>query len=196
MLGERIRILGIPGSLRKRSYNKLALRAAQQLVPDGATIEIFELDGIPPFNEDEERQPPPRVVDLKARLGEVDAVLFATPEYNYSVPGVLKNAIDWASRPNGQSAWSGKPVAVMGASPGLMGTVRAQHHLRQAFVFLEMPVVLQPQVLIGSAAQRFDDRGELTDEMSRKLIRQLLEGLIRLTHAIAQPATTAGASTR
>src|SRR5262249_31751360 len=104
-----IRILGIPGSLRRFSYNKWALRAAQQLAPEDATIEIVELDGTPPFNEDEEHQPPPAVVDLKARLGGADAVLFATPEYNYSIPGVLKNAIDWASRPNGQSAWAGKP---------------------------------------------------------------------------------------
>ena len=196
MTNGLVRIVGIPGSLRKLSYNKWALRAAQQLAPDGATVEIFELDGIPPFNEDQEHQPPPAVVDLKARLGQADAVLFATPEYNYSIPGVLKNAIDWASRPNGRSAWTGKPAAVMGASPGLMGTVRAQHHLRQAFVFLEMPAVSQPQVLISSARQRFDERGELTDEMSRKLIRQLLEALVRLTVTLAHAAPTMAAAAR
>ena len=191
-----VRILGIPGSLRKLSYNKCALRAAQQLAPDDATVEIFELDGIPPFNEDEEHQPPPAVADLKARLREADAVLFATPEYNYSIPGVLKNAIDWASRPNGQSAWTGKPAAIIGASPGLMGTVRAQHHLRQTFVFLEMPVVSQPQVLISSAHQRFNERGDLNDEMSRKLIRQLLEALVRLTQTLAHAAPTVPAGAR
>jgi len=191
-----VRILGIPGSLRKLSYNKWALRAAQQLVPDDATVEIFELDGIPPFNEDEEHQPPPAVADFKARLREADAVLFATPEYNYSIPGVLKNAIDWASRPNGQSAWTGKPAAIIGASPGLMGTVRAQHHLRQTFVFLEMPVVSQPQVLISSAHQRFNERGDLNDEMSRKLIRQLLEALVRLTQTLAHAAPTVPAGAR
>jgi chromate reductase, NAD(P)H dehydrogenase (quinone) len=189
-----VRILGIPGSLRRSSYNKWALRAAQQLVPDDATIEIFELHGIPPYNQDEEHTLPPRVVDLKARLREADAVLFATPEYNYSVPGVLKNAIDWASRPSGQSAWDGKPVAVMGASPGAFGTARAQYHLRQSFVFLNMPAVLHPEVFIASAAQRFDEQGELTNEASRKLIRQLLEALIRLTRTFAEPATTASTS--
>src|SRR5687767_273497 len=131
-------ILGIPGSLRKASYNKAALRAAQALVPAGTTLEIFELDGIPPFNQDDEQNPPPRVTELKARIRAADAVLICTPEYNYSVPGVLKNAIDWASRPYGDSAWTGKPVAIMGASVGVLGTARAQYHLRQMCVFLDM----------------------------------------------------------
>jgi chromate reductase len=121
-----VRILGIPGSLRKASYNKAALRAAQELLPDGATLQIFELEGIPPFNQDDDRQPPARVVELKASVRAADAILIVTPEYNYSVPGVLKNAIDWASRPFGDSAWVGKPVAVMGASVGALGTARAR----------------------------------------------------------------------
>jgi multimeric flavodoxin WrbA len=120
-----INILGIPGSLRQASYNKAALKAAQELIPAGATLEVFGLDGIPPFNEDDERALPPRVVELKARVREADAILIATPEYNYSVPGVLKNAIDWASRPYGDNVWDGKPVALMGASPGSQGTARA-----------------------------------------------------------------------
>src|SRR5262245_22052056 len=153
-----VKILGIPGSLRKGSYNRALIRTAQQLLPPNTTMEAFDLLGIPPFNEDDEDNAPQRVKDFKAAIRRADAILFATPEYNYSMPGVLKNAIDWASRPNGQSAWTGKPVAVMGASPGLMGTVRAQHHLRQAFVFLDMPAVSQPQVLISSARERFDDR--------------------------------------
>ena len=108
-----INILGIPGSLRQASYNKAALKAAQELLPAGATLEIFGLDGIPPFSEDDERAFPPRVVELKARVREADAILIATPEYNYSVPGVLKNAIDWASRPYGDNVWDGKPVTLM-----------------------------------------------------------------------------------
>src|SRR5262249_13016208 len=122
---EPVRILGIAGSLRRASYNRAALRAAGELVPDGATIDVFDLDGIPGFNQDDEQTPPPTVLELKRRIRAANAVLIATPEYNYSVPGVLKNAIDWASRPYGDSAWSGKPVAIMGASIGATGTARA-----------------------------------------------------------------------
>jgi chromate reductase len=179
-----VTILGIAGSLRKGSYNRAALRAAQQLVPESAKIEIFELDGIPPFNQDEEKNPPEKVVQLKARARAADAILIVTPEYNYSVPGVLKNAIDWASRPYGDSAWNGKPVAVMGASAGVFGSARAQYHLRQMFVFLNMYPVNQPEVMIPQAQQRFDANGNLTDEASRKLIRQLLENLVAWTHQL------------
>lgn len=174
-------ILGIPGSLRKASFNRFALQAAQTLVPTGASLAIFELDGIPPYNQDLEKQPPARVVELKARVRAADAILFSTPEYNYSVPGVLKNAIDWASRPYGDSAWLGKPVAVMGASVGMLGSARAQYHLRQSFVFLNMYPVNQPEVLIATASQRFNERGELTDEGSRELIRKLLAELVAWT---------------
>jgi chromate reductase len=174
-------ILGILGSLRKASFNRHALVAAQALVPAGAALEIFELEGIPPFNQDQEKQPPTRVTELKAKVRAADAILFATPEYNYSIPGVLKNAIDWASRPYGDNAWQGKPVAVMGASVGILGSARAQYHLRQCFVFLNMYPVNQPEVLIASAAQRFNERGELTDETSRELIRKLLAELMAWT---------------
>src|SRR4051794_17412520 len=130
-MANEITILGIAGSLRRESFNKAALRAAQKLVPQGAKLDIVELDGIPPFNQDDERNAPAKVVELKARIRAADAILIATPEYNYSIPGVLKNAIDWASRPYGDSAWSGKLVALMGASVGQFGSVRAQYHLRQ-----------------------------------------------------------------
>lgn len=173
------RILGIPGSLRKRSLNRMALQAAQQLVPENASIEIFELGGIPPFNQDQERQPPARVSEFKSRIRAADAILFATPEYNYSIPGVLKNAIDWASRPYGDSAWEGKPVAVMGASPSMLGTARAQYHLRQCFIFLNMYPMNGPEVMIANAPDRFDTQGQLTDERTRGLIRQLLDGLVQ-----------------
>jgi chromate reductase, NAD(P)H dehydrogenase (quinone) len=173
-----VRILGIPGSLRQASFNRAALRAAQELVPPDAALEIFDLEGIPPFNQDDERTLPPRVVALKARIREADAILIATPEYNYSIPGVLKNALDWASRPYGDNAWDDKPVAIMGASIGETGTARAQYHLRQIFVYLNMHAVNRPEVRISSAAQRFDDHLNLVDETSEKLIGQLLEELV------------------
>jgi chromate reductase len=183
-MDRQVKILGIAGSLRKASYNRAALRAAQQLVPQNAFIEIFELNGIPPFSEDDEKNPPERVSLFKSRIRAADAILFATPEYNYSIPGVLKNAIDWASRPYGDNAWDGKPVAVMGASIGTMGTARAQYHLRQTFVFLNMYPVNQPEVMIANAAKRFDDRGNLTDKDTREFIRRLLESLVAWTKRI------------
>src|SRR5918994_5203007 len=177
LMSTPVRILGIAGSLRKESFNRAALRAATQLAPDGAIIEVFELDGIPGFNQDDEQNPPAKVVELKKRIRESDAILFVTPEYNYSIPGVLKNAIDWASRPYGDSAWNGKPVALMGASIGTIGTARAQYHLRQVFVFLNMFPINQPEVMISTAGDRFDADGNLTDETTKKLIRQLLQSL-------------------
>ena len=189
-MSKPIRILGIAGSLRHESYNRAALRAATQLVPEGATIDIFELDGIPGFNQDEEQKPPAKVVELKRRIREADAILFVTPEYNYSVPGVLKNAIDWASRPYGDSAWNGKPAAIMGASIGAIGTARAQYHLRQMFVFLNIFPVNQPEVMIGNAQERFDSQGNLTDDATKEFIRQLLQSLIEWTRRIAQTQGT------
>jgi chromate reductase len=179
-----VRILGIAGSLRRQSYNRAALRAATELVPQGARIEIFELDGIPGFNQDEEQNPPAKVVELKRRIREADAILFVTPEYNYSVPGVLKNAIDWASRPYGDSAWSGKAAAIMGASIGMIGTARAQYHLRQMMVFLNMFPINQPEVMIGNAAERFDASGNLTDDATKDFIRHLLQNLVEWARRI------------
>ena len=184
-MNNAIRILGIAGSLRKGSYNQGALRAAAELLPEGATMEIFELDGIPGFNQDEEQNPPEKVAELKRKVREADAILFVTPEYNYSVPGVLKNAIDWASRPYGDSAWNGKPAAIMGASVGAIATARAQYHLRQMMVFLNMFPVNQPEVMIGNAATKFDDQGNLTDETTKDFIRKLLQSLVEWTLRIS-----------
>lgn len=178
-MNHPITILGIAGSLRKASYNRAALRAAVELAPKGARIETFDLQGIPLFNEDDEAHPPEKVVELKARIRAADAILFVTPEYNYSIPGVLKNAIDWGSRPYGDNAWDGKPVAVMGASIGSIGTARAQYHLRQVFVFTNMHPLNQPEVMISNAAQRFDSQGNLTDENTKKHIQRLLESLVQ-----------------
>ena len=185
-MSQPIQILGIAGSLRRASYNRAALRAAMQLVPQEAALDIFELDGISGFNQDEEQNPPPKVIELKRGIREADAILIVTPEYNYSIPGVLKNAIDWASRPYGDSAWNGKPVALMGASIGAIGTARAQYHLRQVFVFLNMFPINQPEVMISNAGERFDAGGNLTDETTKKLIRQLLQSLADWTRRLAQ----------
>ena len=173
-----IRILGIAGSLRRASYNRAALRAATELAPKGAIVETFDLDSIPPFNQDEEQNPPAKVTELKRRIREADAILFVTPEYNWSVPGVLKNAIDWASRPYGDSALNGKPAAIMGASTGAIGTARAQNHLRQILVYLNMFTVNQPEVLISRAMERFDQKGNLTDVATRALFIRLLQNLL------------------
>jgi chromate reductase, NAD(P)H dehydrogenase (quinone) len=181
-----VRILGIPGSLRKASFNRAALRAAQELVPPDATLEILGLEGIPPFSEDDEGTPPASVVGLKARIREADAILIATPEYNYSVPGVLKNAIDWASRPYGDSAWDGKPVAIMGASIGATGTARAQYHLRQMFVFLNMYPLNRPEVMISNAAQRFDGSARLVDSALRERVARLLAELVEWTRRLGK----------
>ena len=184
-MSNRVRILGIAGSLRPQSYNRAALRATVQLAPQDAAVEVFELDGIPGFNQDEEKNPPAKVAELKQRVRSADAILLVTPEYNYSVPGVLKNAIDWASRPYGDSAWNGKPVAIMGASIGTFGTARAQYHLRQTFVFLNMFPINQPEVMIGNAAERFDAQGNLTDEPTKDHIRRLLQNLVQWTNRLA-----------
>ncbi len=187
-------ILGIAGSLREASLNRAALRAAQQLVPEGVSLEIFDLDGIPPFNQDEEAHAPERVVQFKQRIRAADAILIVTPEYNYSIPGVLKNAIDWASRPYGDSAWEGKPVAVMGASVGAMGTSRAQYHLRQVFVFLNMYPLNRPEVMITNATKLIDEEGNLTDEDTKAHIQKLLAALVAWTkhHEGGRRATAAG----
>ena len=190
-MADPITILAIAGSLRKDSYNKAALRAAQALCPDGARLEIYDIAGLPLFNQDEEKNPTAKVTDFKSRIRAADAILISTAEYNYGLPGVLKNAIDVASRPYGDSAWSGKPVAIMSAAMGSAGGLRAQYQLRQSFVFLNMDAVVQPEVAIAAAHQRFDGQGNLNDETSKKLIAQLLQNLLTKTRILHQPVRQA-----
>ena len=178
-------ILGIAGSLRRDSFNRGLLRAAQELAPEGMSIGTFDLLGIPPYNFDEEAVLPASVAELKARIRAADAVLIATPEYNYSVPGVLKNAIDWASRPFGDSAWEAKPVALMGTSVSTVGTARAQQHLRQTLTSLNCHTLTRPEVLIGVAAQKFDAAGNLTDPKAREMVGRLLAALVAWTRKLA-----------
>ena len=177
-------ILGICGSLRKGSFNAAALRAAQELAPAGMTIETFDIASIPLYNEDVKAQGfPPGVADLRAKIKAADGLLFATPEYNYSVPGVLKNAIDWCSRPPEQPL-DGKPAAIMGASTGKLGTARAQYHLRQICVFVNVLPVNRPEVMLSGAAKLFDADGRLTDEPTRKFIGDMLMSLQDWTHRL------------
>jgi chromate reductase len=176
-----VKILGFVGSLRKGSFNKALMRVAADVLPDGAQLEVFDLEGMPPFNQDFEAQPPDKVKEFKAKIREADAILIVTPEYNYSIPGVLKNAIDCASRPYGDNAFEGKPVAMMGASIGMLGTARAQYHLRQSLVFLNMFPINRPEVMVPFVEKKVDQEGRLADETTRKLVKELLGNLIAWT---------------
>src|SRR4030043_197980 len=180
----KISILGFAGSLRKGSYNKSLLRAALEMLPADAELEVFDLEGIPPFNQDLENQPPQKVKEFKAKIRNADALLIASPEYNYSIPGVLKNAIDWASRPHGDNAFEGKPVAIMSASIGRLGGARAQYHLRQSFVFLDMHPLNRPEVMMPFAQDNVDANGNVTNEQTKRLIRELLEALVQWTRRL------------
>ncbi len=174
-----MRVVGIAGSLREKSFNRGLLRAAVEVAPDGMSIEVWDrLREVPPYDNDVEAQGDPEVVtDLKDAIARADALLVVTPEYNYGIPGILKNAIDWASRPPGKSPLGGKPVAIMGATPGQTGTARAQLALRQSFVFTDSPVLLRPEVLVNRAGEKFDADGNLTDEKTREFVRKLLDAL-------------------
>jgi chromate reductase len=176
-MDKPIRVLAFAGSLRKGSYNKALIRAALELAPENVAIEVFDLEGIPLFNQEFVANPPKRVVEFKEEIRNADALLIATPEYNYSIPGVLKNAIDFASRPKEDNPLEGKPVAIMSASTGRFGGARAQYHLRQTFVFLNMKPVNRPEVMLSDASHNVDADGKVTNEQTRQLIRQLLETL-------------------
>jgi chromate reductase, NAD(P)H dehydrogenase (quinone) len=180
-VADQISVLGIAGSLRQGSYNRAALRAALELAPAGMSIETFDLAPIQAYNEDVKQQgfPPPER-EFREKIRAADALLIVTPEYNYSISGVLKNAIDWASRPPDQP-FDGKPIAIMGASPGRLGTARAQYHLRQCFVFLNGLVMNRPEVMIAGAPQVFDDQLRLIDQPTREIIGQLLVALVDWT---------------
>jgi len=177
-----ITILGLCGSLRARSYNRMALQAAGELLPAGAKLETFDrLRDIPPYDGDEQQKGyPPAAQLLREQIAAADALLIVTPEYNYSIPGVLKNAIDWASR-QPAPPFDGKPVAIMGASPGQFGTARAQYHLRQVLMCLNGLVLNKPEVMINQAAKKFDVDGKLTDEASRTFVADLLAALVAWT---------------
>jgi chromate reductase len=176
-----LKVIGIAGSLRTGSYNRALLRAAKALAPADMEIEIAEIGSFPPFNEDvEAKGTPPDVLELKRRIAEADALLIATPEYNHSVPGVLKNAIDWLSR-EPDMPLEGKPTAIMGASTGMIGTARSQMHLRIVALAVNMPVLLQPEVYVAAAQKKFDEHGELIDNPTRERVKALLAALMDWT---------------
>ena len=182
-----VKILAFAGSLRKNSYNKLLLQAAAKLLPAFAHLEIVGIDGIPIYNQDTEVLGIPQSVKrFKEQIESADAIVIATPEYNHFYPGVLKNAIDWASRPYGHNSFNGKPVAVMSAAPGLFGGVLAQDQLKQVLVALNMHVVAQPAVIVTSVHEKFDLNHELTDADAKEFMRQLLVNLVDLTRRITQ----------
>jgi len=177
-----IKVIGISGSLRRASFNTALLRAAIDLAPQGMTIEAFPIGEIPLYDEDlrQESGFPPPVAALRAAILAADALLIASPEYNFSIPGVLKNAIDWASRPP-DHPFAGKPVAFMSASNGMLGGARAQYHLRQVCVYLDMHPLNKPEVFVARASEKIDATGTLTDEPTRHIMKTLLESLSHWT---------------
>lgn len=173
-----MKILGISGSSRKGSYNWGLLEAARELLPDNAKLETFDVSHFPLFTQDNERDPPQEIRLFKKKIREADAILFATPEHNYTITAVMKNAIEWGNRPGGDNSWNGKPAAIVSASSGPRGGVRAQLHLRQILVDLNVYAINQPQVLVARAQEAFDSEGKLKDPQVLETLRNLLLNLV------------------
>ncbi len=184
-MAENIKIVGLVGSLRKDSLNKALMAAALELCPLEAKIEVADISALPLFNQDLESNLPPAVKEFKNKINNADAFLIATPEYNYSVPGGLKNALDWGSRPYGENSFGDKPVAVMSASTGMLGGARAQYHLRQIFVRLNLHPVNKPEVLVAFANDKIKE-GKVVDEKTREKIQELLQALVAWTKRLAK----------
>ncbi len=174
------KIAVIVGSLRKQSFNRKMAKALMSVAPAALACEIVEIGQLPLYNQDaDDERPPAEWTAFRERMGRFDGVLFVTPEYNRSVPGVLKNAIDVGSRPYGKSIWNAKPAAIVSVSPGAIGGFGANHHLRQSLVFLNMPAMQQPEAYIGGAAGLFDDDGNLVNDSTRNFIRGFMEDFSR-----------------
>ncbi len=174
------KIIGISGSLRKKSYNTALLHAAIELLPPGMSLEIANIHEVPLYNGDIEDQGFPKAVTiLREQIRAADGILIATPEYNYSMSGVIKNVIDWLSRPASDPVLTGKPLALIGASQGMMGSARAQYHLRQTVVYLDLPVLNRPELFVAFAQNKFDEDLKLTDTPTREILGQLLESFQR-----------------
>ena len=176
---ENVSIFGFAGSLRFGSYNKMLLKTAQELSPENVKIEIFDIEGIPLFNQDLENKPNDKLKIFKEKIKAADGLLIVTPEYNYSVPGVLKNAIDAVSRPHATNPFEEKPVGIMGASIGMLGTARAQYHLRQSMVILNAHVMNRPEIMVSFAENKFDQTGRLTDEVTRQKVKEFMVALLQ-----------------
>ena len=173
------------GSLRKDSLNRFTAHALAALAPAGLKLQIVEIGQLPLYNQDDDAAPPPAWIAFRGQVKAADAVLFVTPEYNRSVPGVLKNAIDVGSRPYGQSVWAGKPGAVMSVSPGAIGGFGANHHLRQSMVFLNVPMMQQPEAYVGGAAALFDASGNVTNERTRGFFKTFMDSFAAWVEANA-----------
>jgi len=188
-MSQTINIAVIVGSLREASLSRKTALALAKLAPAGVDLRIVEIGDLPLYDEDAEAAGPPEAwTRFRQEVGASDAVLFVTPEYNRSVPGALKNAIDVGSRPYGSSAWSGKPAAIVSLSPGALGGFGANHHLRQSLVFLDMPVLQQPEAYIGGAATLFDEDGELVIESTRGFLASFMQAFASWIGRTTQPA--------
>jgi chromate reductase len=174
-MATKVKVAVVVGSLRKESFSRKLAKALITIGCDPLEFELVEIGQLPLFNQDDEANPSPTVVEFKQRIAATDAVLFVTPEYNRSVPGVLKNAIDVGSRPYGKSAWDAKPGAVISVSPGALSAFGANHHLRQSMVFLNVPMMPQPEAYIGNAKALFDDKGALVDDSTRAFLQKFLQ---------------------
>ncbi len=181
-MANRIHIVGISGSLRDGSYNTALLKAAAELCPADAEVDIVPIGHLPLYNFDEEQHAPEVVTQFKKIISEADAVLFSSPEYNYSFSGVLKNAIDWASRPKENNSWSGKPAAIMGASTGHIGTARGQHHLRQVLTAINMPTMPQPEIMVPAAKEKFSEHGILSDTVTKEKLSAFMYAFVHWIH--------------
>ena len=181
---SKVAILGISGSGRKRSYNSALLESAKQLLPPDTTLEVVDVSRLPLYNQDLEHDMPEAVRELKKKIRGADAILIATPEHNYSITAVLKNAIEWGNRPLRDASWSGKPAAIISASTGLRGGARAQLHLRQIMIDLNIHSINRPLLLVANAKDKFDEHLQLTDEESRQTLRDVLSSLVEWTREL------------
>ncbi len=178
---DKIKILGISGSLRKESFHTKLLKVITKMSVEGAEIETADISNLPLFNQDFETNPPEAVAAFKKKIKESDAILFVSPEYNYSVPGALKNAIDWASRPYGDNSFDGKTAAIISGSIGILGGSRMQYHLRQSFVFLNMRPLNRPEVMIPMIQDKFDASGNITDAPTKEKVEEMINALVSWT---------------
>jgi chromate reductase len=181
---SKVAILGISGSGRKMSYNSALLEAAKQLLPADATLEVVDISRLPLYNQDLEHDLPGAVRELKKKIRGADAILIATPEHNYSITAVLKNAIEWGNRPPKDASWSGKPAAIISASTGLRGGARAQLHLRQIMIDLNMHSINRPLLLVANAKDKFNENLQLTDEETLQTLRDVLSSLVEWTRKL------------
>ena len=172
---SKLKILAFSGSLRKASSNSGLIRAAAELAGDEMDIVLIDISAFPLYNQDMEAAFPPELANLKKQIREADGIIIATPEFNRSIPGALKNMFDWTSRPYGDNAWDNKRVVTMGASPGAIGTALAQYHLKQILLYLNARVQGQPEFYVSNSSDKFDKEGNLTDEKTKEYIKKLLE---------------------